>query len=130
MNNEKMKQVLDWQWEEGVSMVACTIFHGNLPYQAFLDANPDAKAKKYVDDWLNWQLVKPENKGKIIPGFNDKKYRDPSGQTQTSNGSSPQAVSRRDSKAQRTSSAVISAVKQFKNVFLFFSKLISHRIKK
>lgn len=70
MNDEKMSQVWDWQWEGGISMVACTIFHGNYPYNSFLATNPDAKAKKYVDDWLNGQLSLPEHKGKIIPGFN------------------------------------------------------------
>ena len=70
MNAEKLKQIREDQWADGLAMIALTVFHGNLPYRAFLDIKPDKKAKKYVDDWLNAQLSMPQNKGKIIPGFN------------------------------------------------------------
>ena len=71
MTDEKLKQVLAGQWEEGVAMIAGTVFRGHLSYRAFLETKPDAKAKKYVDDWLNGHLAMPKYKGKIIPGFND-----------------------------------------------------------
>ena len=71
MTDEKLKQVRELQWEEGLAMIACTIFHGNCHYGAFLATDPDAKEKKYVDDWLTAQLALPKYKGKIIPGFND-----------------------------------------------------------
>ena len=70
MNNEKMRQVLDCQWEDGMNFVAATIFHGSYSYTKFIATRPDAKEKKYVDDWLNGQLSSPKYKGKIIPGFN------------------------------------------------------------
>ena len=71
MNDEKLRQVREWQWEEGLIMIACTIFSGDCTYSAFLATHPDAKEKKYVDDWLRGNLV-GEDKDKIIPGFNDK----------------------------------------------------------
>lgn len=70
MNNEKMKQVMAGQWEEGIHCVTLAIFRGSWSYAKFLATNPDAKTKKYVDDWLNGQLAMPEHKGKVIPGFN------------------------------------------------------------
>ena len=70
MNDEKMKQVLAGQWEEGLDMIALTIFCNNLSYRAFLETRPTSEEKKYVDDWLTGQLAMPKNKGKIIPGFN------------------------------------------------------------
>ena len=70
MNNEKKKHVLADQREEGINFVALAIFKGVWSYKRFLATNSDVKAKKYVDDWLNGQLAKPENRGKIIPGFN------------------------------------------------------------
>ena len=70
MNNEKMMQVLDSQWEDGIHFVAAAIFHGSYSYAKFLSKNPEEKSKKYVDDWLNRQLSSPKYKGKIIPGFN------------------------------------------------------------
>ena len=71
MNDEKMRQVLDEQWEEGVHFVAAAIFHGSYSYEISLSTNPEERSKKYVDDWLNRQLSSPKYKGKIIPGFND-----------------------------------------------------------
>lgn len=70
MNDEKKRQVLEGQWEEGMNFVAATIFYGSYSYTKFIATNPDAKEKKYVDDWLNRQLSLPKYKGKIIPGFN------------------------------------------------------------
>ena len=46
MTDEKLKQVRELQWEEGLAMIACTIFHGNYPYGFFLATDPDAKEKK------------------------------------------------------------------------------------
>lgn len=71
MNDEKLRQVREWQWEEGVSMVAYSIFMGSWPYKKFLSTNPTPEEKKYVDDWLRAHLALPKYKGKIIPGFND-----------------------------------------------------------
>ena len=71
MNDEKLRQVREWQWEEGVSCVALSIFMGAWPYKKFLATNPTPEEKKYVDDWLRGNLV-GEDKDKIIPGFNDK----------------------------------------------------------
>ena len=71
MNDEKLRQVREWQRKEGLIMIACTIFAGDCTYDAFLATHPDAKAKKYVDDWLRGNLV-GKDKDKIIPGFNDK----------------------------------------------------------
>ena len=71
MNDEKLRQVREWQWEEGVSMIAVTIFRGSWPYKKFLATNPTPEEKKYVDDWLRAHLALPEYKDKIIPGFND-----------------------------------------------------------
>ena len=73
MTDEKLRQILDGQWEEGIHCVTLAIFKGSWSYAKFLSTNPDAKAKKYVDDWLNGQLALPKNKGKIIPGFNENK---------------------------------------------------------
>ena len=70
MNDEKMRQVWEWQWKEGLICIALAIFQGSWPYEKFLATHPDAKAKKYVDDWLRGNLV-GEDKDKIIPGFND-----------------------------------------------------------
>ena len=66
-----MRQVLEGQWEEGVLFIALAIINESMSYDKFLSLNPDAKEKKYVDDWLNRQLSSPKYKGKIIPGFND-----------------------------------------------------------
>lgn len=71
MNNEKLRQVQEDQWEEGLAMIACTIFAGNCTYDAFLETHPNAQEKKYIDDWLNGHLAMPKYKGKVIPGFND-----------------------------------------------------------
>ena len=71
MNDDKMRQVLDGQWEEGIHFVTLAIFHGSCSYADFLSTNPEARSKKYVDDWLNKQLSSPKYKDKIIPGFND-----------------------------------------------------------
>ena len=70
MNDELTRQKLEDQWEEGVHFVTLAIFNGSWSYAKFLSTNPDSKAKKYVDDWLNRQLSSPKYKGKIIPGFN------------------------------------------------------------
>lgn len=70
MSDEKMKQVLAGQWEEGLDMIALTIFCDNLSYHAFLETRPTSEEKKYVDNWLKGQLSAPEYKDKIIPGFN------------------------------------------------------------
>lgn len=70
MNDEKRRQVLAGQWEEGVHFIALSIFNGSMSYVKFLSLKPDTKEKKYVDDWLKGQLSAPEYKGKIIPGFN------------------------------------------------------------
>lgn len=71
MNDDKMRQILEDQWEEGVHFIALAIINESMSYDKFLSLNPDAKEKKYVDDWLNRQLSSPKYKGKIIPGFND-----------------------------------------------------------
>ena len=71
MNSEKLRQIQEGQWEEGLAMIAGSIFRGYCKYQDFLNDKPDTKAKKYVDDWLNGHLAMPKYKGKIIPGFND-----------------------------------------------------------
>ena len=71
MNSEKLRQIQEGQWEEGLAMIASSIFRGYWKYQDFLDVKPDTKAKKYIDDWLNGHLAMPKYKGKIIPGFND-----------------------------------------------------------
>ena len=70
MNDEKLRQVREWQREEGMIYVALAIFHGSWPYEKFLSTNPTPEEKKYVDGWLRANLV-GENKNKIIPGFND-----------------------------------------------------------
>ena len=69
--SDLQRQIEEGQWEEGLAMIACTIFNGDCTYDAFLATHPDAKEKKYVDDWLRGNLV-GEDKDKIIPGFNDK----------------------------------------------------------
>ena len=71
MTDERKKQMIEDQWEEGIHFVTLSIFHGSYSYAKFLATNPDDKAKKYVDDWLNGHLAMPQYKGKIIPGFND-----------------------------------------------------------
>ena len=71
MNDEKLRQVREWQWEEGLAMIVCTIFAGNCTYDSFLATNPTPEEKKYVDDWLRAHLALPKYKDKIIPGFND-----------------------------------------------------------
>lgn len=71
MDNERIRQRLDDQWEEGIHFVTLAIFYGSWSYSRFLATNPDAKAKKYVDDWLKGHLALPKYKDKIIPGFND-----------------------------------------------------------
>lgn len=71
MTNERLKQIREIQWEEGISMIAYTILCGHLTYNDFLlECKPDNAAIKYVDDYLKGALKLPENKGKIIPGFN------------------------------------------------------------
>lgn len=70
MNNEKLRQVRDWQWKEGAICVALAIFQGLWPYKKFLATNPTPEEKKYVDGWLRGNLV-GKDKDKVIPGFND-----------------------------------------------------------
>ncbi len=72
MNDEKLRQVREDQWEEGIHFVTLAIFHGSWPYSKFLSTNPTPEEKKYVDDWIKAHLALPKYKGKIIPGFNDK----------------------------------------------------------
>lgn len=45
MNDEKLRQIREWQWEEGVSCVALTIFRGSWPYNKFLSTNPTPEEK-------------------------------------------------------------------------------------
>ncbi|MBQ6599732.1 MAG: hypothetical protein IJH79_19455 [Lentisphaeria bacterium] len=52
-------------------MIAASILAGHLSYEKFLSICVDSEARAFVDDWLRGNLVE-ENKGKIIPGFNDK----------------------------------------------------------
>ena len=72
MTDERTRQRIECQWQDGIHFVTLAIFHGSWSYERFLATNPDVKAKKYVDDWLKAHLALPEYKGKIIPGFNDK----------------------------------------------------------
>ena len=69
--SDLQRQIEEGQWEEGLSMIADSVFRGFWGYNDFLATHPDAKAKEYVDDWLRGNLV-GKDKDKIIPGFNDK----------------------------------------------------------
>ena len=46
MTDEKLRQIIDGQWEEGIHCVTLAIFNGSWSYAKFLSTNPDAKAKK------------------------------------------------------------------------------------
>ena len=57
------------QWDEGLAIIACSIFAGAFSYKEdFLDHKPDAKEKEYVDSILRNRL---RREYKVIPGFND-----------------------------------------------------------
>lgn len=71
MTDERRKQMIEDQKDEGIHFVTLCIFHGSYSYAQFLETKPDAHDKKYVDDWLRDHLARPEYKGKIIRGFND-----------------------------------------------------------
>ncbi|MBQ7207735.1 MAG: hypothetical protein IJS01_08065 [Lentisphaeria bacterium] len=72
MKNDREQQMLSMQRMEGASYVAGAIFEGWSSYKKFVSSARSAESREDVDNLLKLWLSAPENKGKIIPGFNDR----------------------------------------------------------
>ena len=72
MKNDREQQILAMQHDEGVAYIAYAIIDGMCTYDAFVSRGPRPEDKRDVDNFLRRWLSAPVNKGKIIPGFNDR----------------------------------------------------------